>query len=289
MVQNSLVDKKESFGQYLAKGIIKESITKALGESRSQKFMTALLSAVTANPAIQECEYSTIISAAMVGESLNLVPSAQLGQYHIVPFNDRKNNRKVATFVLGWKGYTQLAIRSGQYKKINLLTIKEGELKKWNPMTEEIEVKLIEDEEARAKAPTAGYYAMFEYLNGFQKILYWTKKEMEIHADRYSKAYQADKKYNSQKSFWTTDFDSQGLKTMIRQLISKWGIMSVEIQQAIEKDSYDNEVVDIPDTAKLPDPKDDPIINAQAVETVNLDDIKEDDQGRLIGKDGRPI
>lgn len=282
-VNNSLAKQQETFGQYISKAIVKQSITNAFGNERGQRFMSAVLSAVTVNPLLQECEFSTIISAAMLGESLNLTPSPQLGQYYLVPFNDRRNNRKVATFILGWKGYVQLAIRSGQYKKLNVLALKEGELKKWNPMTEEIEVSLIEDSEARNKANTIGYYAMYEYLNGFQKILYWKKSEMEIHADRYSKAYGADKQYKTSKSFWTTDFDSQALKTMIRQLISKWGIMSVEMQQAFEAEKFENEnEIDIPTT--IPHPKDDPIINAEVVESkpIDMKNLQENENGELF-------
>jgi recombination protein RecT len=130
------------------------------------------------------------------------------------------------------KGYIQLAIRSGQYKKLNVLAIKEGELVKYDPLNEEIVVNLIEDEEARENAPTIGYYAMFSYTNGFTKSLYWSKKRMEAHARKYSKGYAAGKGY----TFWEKDFDAMAYKTMLRQLISKWGIMSIDMQKAIEGD-----------------------------------------------------
>ena len=146
------------------------------------------------------------------------------------------------------KGYIQLAIRSGQYRKINVLPIKEGELVSFDPMTEEIEVNLIEDDEVRENTPTMGYYAMFEYTNGFRKAMYWSYKKMLNHADQYSKAF-SKKSYEDLKagkipqdqiwkysSFWYKDFDSMALKTMLRQLISKWGIMSIEMQQALEYD-----------------------------------------------------
>ena len=125
-----------------------------------------------------------------------------------------------------------MAIRSGQYKKLNVLAIKEGELIRFDPLNEEIEVRLIEDEEAREQAATIGYYAMFEYTNGFRKALYWSKKKMEAHALKYSKGYQAKKGY----TFWEKDFDGMAYKTMLRQLISKWGIMSIDMQSAIDAD-----------------------------------------------------
>lgn len=152
----------------------------------------------------------------------------------MVPFNDSKRGCKVAQFQIGYKGYIQLAIRGGQYKKLNVLAIKEGELVNYNPLDEDIEVRLIENEEEREKAETIGYYAMFEYLNGFKKTLYWSKAKMEAHALKYSMGYRAKKGY----TFWEKDFDGMAYKTMLRQLISKWGIMSVDLtmQKALESD-----------------------------------------------------
>ena len=199
---------------------------------RAAAFVTAITSAVSTNPALMECDPGTVLSAGLLGETLQLSPSPQLGQYYLVPFKDNKLGRTVAQFQLGYKGYIQLAIRSGQYKKLNALAIKEGELIKWNPLDEELEVKLIEDEAERAKARTIGYYAMFEYLNGFRKEMYWSVEKMDAHAKEYSFAYR--KGYGS--SFWLKDFDSMAIKTMLRQLISKWGVMSIEFQKAFEAD-----------------------------------------------------
>lgn len=126
----------------------------------------------------------------------------------------------------------QLAIRSGQYKKLNVVAIKEGELKRFDPLNEEIEVELIEDEEVRENAPTIGYYAFFEYVNGFKKAIYWSKAKMESHAMKYSAGYKAKKGY----TFWEKDFDGMAYKTMLRQLISKWGIMSIEMEKAMVND-----------------------------------------------------
>ena len=112
------------------------------------------------------------------------------------------------------------------------MAIKEGELIRFDPLNEEIEVKLIEDEREREAARTAGYYAFFEYLNGFRKAIYWSRDKMEQHALRFSKGYAAKKGY----TFWEKDFDSMAFKTLLRQLISKWGIMSTEMQDAIAQD-----------------------------------------------------
>lgn len=235
-VQNNLVKQgaKPKFTAVINSDGYKKLINNTLGNpARAARFVTAITSAVSTNPVLAECEASTIVSAGLLGEGLNLSPSPQLGQYYLVPFNDRKNGRKVAQFQLGYKGYIQLAIRSGQYKKLNVLPIKEGELISFNPLEEEIEVQLIEDETAREQATTIGYYAMFEYTNGFKKAMYWSKGKMESHAEKYSMGYKAKKGY----TFWEKDFDAMACKTMLRQIISKWGIMSIEMQKALENDT----------------------------------------------------
>lgn len=236
-ISNSLtVQKKSTFSAYLTSDAVKNKINQMIAGKDGGKFITSLISLVANNPAIAECEHSTILSAALLGESLKLSPSPQLGQYFIVPFKDNNNKRVVAQFQLGYKGYIQLAIRSGYYKKLNVLAIKEGELINYDPLEETIEVRLIEDEEEREKAQTVGYYAMFEYQNGFRKTMYWSKSKMITHAKKYSQAYKRDLSKGTQYSFWSKDFDGMGFKTMIRQLISKWGIMSVEMQTAYTND-----------------------------------------------------
>lgn len=197
-----------------------------------QRFVSAITSAVAINPMLQECDPATILSGALLGESLGLSPSPQLGQYYLVPFNNTKKGCKDAQFQMGYKGYVQLALRSGYYKRLNVLAVKAGELIKWNPLTEEIDIKLIDDDTQREQTATIGYYASFEYLNGFTKAMYWSREKMESHALRYSKGYAAKKGY----TFWEKDFDGMAYKTMLRQLISKWGIMSVELQTAFEQD-----------------------------------------------------
>ena len=201
--------------------------------AKAARFVTAITSAVAVNPLIQECDPATILSGALLGESLGLSPSPQLGQYYLVPFNNTKKGCKDAQFQLGYKGYVQLALRSGYYKRLNVFAVKAGELKAWNPVTEELEVELIQDDEIREKTATIGYVASFTYVNGFSKTLYWSRQKMEAHALRYSKGYAAKKGY----TFWEKEFDAMAFKTMLRQLISKWGIMSIDLQTAFEQDN----------------------------------------------------
>lgn len=245
--------------------------------NRAQRFVAAITSAVAVNPALQECDPSTVLSGALLGESLGLSPSPQLGQYYLVPYDNRKKGCKDAQFQMGYKGYIQLALRSGCYKRLNVIAVKAGELLRFDPLTEDIELRPIPDEEEREKAATIGYLAMFEYLNGFRKTLYWSREKMINHADRYSPAFSKDATFGKYpkvsfadycagnypksddwkySSFWYKNFDAMAYKTMLRQLISKWGIMSVELQMAFEEDSRQEQAEQYLDVEepKLPDP-----------------------------------
>lgn len=246
-MSNNAVSNKMSFSVVVNSASFQKSINNALRDpERARRFTASIVSAVSTNPDLQTCDASTIVTAALLGESLNLSPSPQLGQYYLVPYNDKKRG-KVAQFQLGYKGYIQLATRSGYYKKLNVLAIKEGELVRFDPLEEVIEVNLIKDETVREETPAMGYYAMFEYQNGFRKAIYWPKSKMERHAEQYSQGYRAKKGY----TFWEKDFDSMAYKTMLRQLISKWGIMSIEMQDVFAKDMAvlnDDGTVDYADT-----------------------------------------
>lgn len=237
-VANRLAPRTQKTGltAYLTQDAVKDQINKVVGGKNGTRFISSIVSAVQATPALQECTNSSILSAALLGESLNLSPSPQLGQYYMVPYDNRSKGAKEAQFQLGYKGYIQLATRSSQYKKLNVLSIKEGELIRFDPLNEEIEVNLIQDDEQREAAPTIGYYAMFEYTNGFRKAMYWSRAKMEAHAKKYSPGYKRDLEKGTSWTFWAKDFDAMAYKTMLRQLISKWGIMSIDLQTAVDSD-----------------------------------------------------
>lgn len=217
--------------------------------ARVRRFTASITSAVAVNPALQECDAGTILAGALLGESLNLSPSPQLGQYYLVPFKNRKANKIDAQFVLGYKGYIQLALRSGQYADLDVTEIKQGEYLGKDSMTGKPKFQFIEDDDQRDALPTVGYMAYFEYMNGFRKVLYWSKEKMMNHADTYSKAFSRQKyeellagkipesemwKYSS---FWYKSFDDMAKKTMLRQLIFRWGVMSIEMTKALESDN----------------------------------------------------
>ena len=253
-VNNSLAKRDQSMklSVYLQNDAVKKQINQVVGGKNGTRFISSIVSAVQSTPALQECTSPSIVNAALLGEALNLSPSPQLGQFYMVPFDNRKKGCKEAQFQLGYKGYIQLAERSGYYKKLNVLAIKEGELIRYDPLDEEIEVELIDDDVIREETPAMGYYAMFEYENGFRKTMYWSKKKMMAHAEKYSPAFSRnggaktlelleqgkipEKDLWKYSSFWFKDFDGMALKTMLRQLISKWGIMSIDLQKAIDKD-----------------------------------------------------
>lgn len=258
----------------------KKLINNTLGDpKRASKFIASISSAVATNQQLQLCDAGSILSGALLGEALNLSPSPQLGQYYLVPFNDKAKG-KVAQFQLGYRGYLQLAIRSGQYKDIDVIEIREGEYLGRDKLTGKHKFDFIEDEVERENKPIIGYLAYFEYLNGFYKSLYWTKEKMKNHAIQYSQAYARDIKQKSNYSFWTKDFDGMAFKTMLRQLISKWGVMSTEMQEAFVKDQA---VINTDNTYDYVDTQDvnlEPIADAEIeeehqeeVKKVNLNEI----------------
>lgn len=227
-------EKKTGITAYLTSKAVRENIVSVVGEQSTPTFISSIVSAVQTNKELANCTHNSILSAALLGESLKLTPSPQLGQYYMVPYKNKGVSE--ATFQLGYKGYLQLAIRSGQYRKIAVSEVKEGEMASFNPITEEYVLQPITDMVKRTSLPTIGYYAMFVLNNGFRKDIYWSLEEMEQHAKTYSAGYRSDLKYKNKNTFWSKNFDAMAKKTLIRQLISKWGIMSVDMQKAYNAD-----------------------------------------------------
>lgn len=225
---------KQGLTSYLGNPTVKQTIANVIGEKNVTKFVSSIISAVQTTPALKECTNGSILNGALLGQALELTPSPQLGMFYLVPYDNKGS--KEAQFQLGYKGLIQLAIRSGQYRKIVATEVKEGEVSNYNPITEEFTLTPITDPVKRAKSKTVGYYAMFELVNGFRKEIYWTKEAMDAHAMRYSNGYRSDVKKGTQYTFWSKDFDGMAKKTLLRQLISKWGIMSIEMERAYTSD-----------------------------------------------------
>lgn len=243
---------KSGITTYLSSDKVKANIMQVVGQKNTTRFIASVVSAVQNIPALQECTNVSILSAALLGEALNLSPSPQLGQFYMIPYKKKNPDGKVisteAQFQLGAKGYKQLAMRTGQYLDLDVIFVREGEYLGRDRLTGKHKFEFIEDDAVREELPVIGYLAYFELLNGFRKQLYWTRTKMEKHADQYSQAFSLEsyKQLQAEKipkkdlwkysSFWYKNFDEMAEKTMIRQLISKWGIMSIEMADAYERD-----------------------------------------------------
>lgn len=197
----------------------KRRFSEVLGK-KSAGFLSSLLSAYNTNTYLQECDLGSIMSSAMVAATLDLPINSNLGFAAIVPYKGK------AQFQMMWKGFVQLCMRSGQYETINVACVYEGQLKSHNPFTGQME--FTPDE--KKSDVVIGYVAYERLLNGFEKYCYITKENAKKHADKYSQSYK--KGYG----VWVDNFDAMGMKTAVKELLSKWGVMSVEMQKAVEFD-----------------------------------------------------
>lgn len=230
---------------YLAMPTMQKHLHGVLGE-RKEKFVTNLVSVTSQNKVLEECTNSSVVAGAIVATSLNLSLNSSFGYAYLVPFKNKKfGNAKEAQFQIGWKGYVQLAMRTGQYRRINAIPIKENQFISWSPLMEELKLR----NEATGVGKTVGYVGFFELTNGFIKTIFWTHDQMLNHADQYSQAFNKEaykKLINNEipesemwkySSFWYKNFDDMALKTIMRQLLSKFGILSEDMQIAYESDN----------------------------------------------------
>lgn len=212
----------------LAAQSVKEQFEAVLKENAGA-FVASIIDLYNTDRTLQMCDPKNVVMEALKAASLKLPINKQLGFAWIVPYRDGKTGQYIPTFQLGYKGYVQLCMRTGAYRYINADVVYEGELVKHDKLTGEIEI----DPEKRTGDKKVGYFAFIETLNGFRKTLYMTVEEVTKHAQQYSKSY------SSKNSVWATDFDAMALKTCLRLLLSKYGIMSVEMQRAYVVDSAD--------------------------------------------------
>jgi|SRR5690625_1101157 len=184
--------------------------------NKAPQFMSSLLNLYSNDAYLQKTEPMSIVTSALVAATLDLPIDKNLGYAWIVPYGNK------ATFQLGYKGYVQLALRTGQYKNINVIEVYEGELVKWDRLTEEIEL----DFEKRESDKVIGYTGYFELINGFRKTVYWSKEEVEKHRKKFSKS----------DFGWKNDWDAMAKKTVLRNMLNKWGILSIDMQKAVMSD-----------------------------------------------------
>ena len=213
--ENKQITPMQNVKNFLEGDSVKAKFTELMGK-RSSQFITSLLGIVHSNASLAKCDPATIYSAACIAATLDLPINPNLGFAYIIPYGSQ------AQFQMGYKGFIQLAQRSGQYATINASDVREGEVKHFNRMTGEV-VFAWNQTDDRKKLPVIGYVGYFKLMNGFEKNLYMTKSEVEAHGKKYSKAYH---------KMWTTDFDSMALKTVVKLLISKFGPLSIEMQTA---------------------------------------------------------
>lgn len=217
-----------------------------LGE-RTPQFISSLVSMVNADQNLQRAFYEapmSVIQSGLKAAAFDLPIDQSLGYAYIVPFkknfkdeNGEWKSKSEASFILGWKGMNQLALRTGAYKTINVVDVREGELKSYNRLTEEVELDFIEDDELRASKPVIGYVGYYRLVNGAEKTIYMTVKQIEAH----------EKKFRKGKNMgwgWQNDWDAMARKTVYRQLIGKWGIMSITYQNAKEGASLAQQMED---------------------------------------------
>lgn len=218
--QSAVAIKPPTVKDYLTSEYAKRRIEEMLGR-RSNQFTTSLLSALNSNAKLGECAPATVLGAAMKAAALDLPIDPNLGLAYIIPYN------KEAQFQIGYKGFVQLALRSSQYKTIGVAPVYDGQLVEKNPLTGNRYDWSVEPDESTA---VIGYVASFQLLNGFEKSLYMTVGELSKHGKRFSQTFR--KGYG----LWKDDFDSMASKTVLKLLLSKFGILSIEMQQAILAD-----------------------------------------------------
>lgn len=254
------VNKPNSVKGLLDSPVVKNKF-KDLLKNKAAQFTSSLITLVNNDSYLSDADPMSIITGAMQAAQLDLPLEKQFGFAYLVPFNTKEGNRwvKKAQFVLGYRGYIQLAMRSGQYRSINVGTIYEGQLKGWNPLTEELEF----DPEAKESDEVVGYFGYFKMLNGFEKTVFWTKENVEQH--RINNSKNRDKK--ALTGVWASNYDAMAQKTVLRNLLSKWGILSIEIQKAIltDESDADEQEVDIKDVTSD--------VESNVIEAINTENV----------------
>ena len=249
--ENASVQSKQTVNQVMNAMLDGEKMRSRFDEllgKRAPQFISSVVSLVNADKSMQQAFYEspmTVIQSALKAATFDLPIDQNLGYAYIVPFKNK--GVMTANFILGWKGMHQLALRTGAYKTINVVDIREGELKSYNRLTEEVEIVFEEDEDKREALPVIGYVGYYKLVNGAEKTIYMTIKQIENHEKK-------NRKGDYMGKGWRDDWDAMARKTVYRRLIGKWGVMSIDYQsrgdgitlanQMQEEYNLDNAVVD---------------------------------------------
>ncbi|MGL4875154.1 MAG: recombinase RecT [Clostridium sp.] len=232
---------------------VKKRFEEVLKEKAPQ-YMSSIVNLVNSDTNLKNCEGMSVVASCMVAATMDLPVDKNLGYAWVVPYGNR------AQFQMGYKGYIQLALRTGQYKSINVVDVHEGELVSFNPLTEELEIDFTQ----KRSDAIVGYAGYFKLINGFEKTVYWSKEQIETHRKKFSKS----------PFGWNKDFDAMARKTVLRNLLSKWGILSIDMQKAYTadnnavKDEFINNL-DVQASVDISYPED------EIVEHVDADIVKE--------------
>ena len=217
----NIVEKKPTVAQFLGSVNVKKYIEGVLKE-RAGQFVTSLVSMANLTPGLRDCNPESLMYCGMKAASLNLPLDNNLGFAYAVPYG------KEAQFQIGYRGFVQLGQRTGQYQSMNVINIHKGELISWDPFTEILELEINQDQVYKANLEVIGYAAVFTLINGFKKVSYWPIARVEAHAKRFSKAYN--------NGPWKTDFHAMARKTVLKEMLSKWGPLSTEMAEAVKFD-----------------------------------------------------
>lgn len=268
----------QRFNRYLLNPGVQNYLDSVLSD-RKASFVNNLVAIVSNNRQLQECEPSSIMNAAYKATALNLPIDPNLGMAYIIPYNNGKTGTTVAQFQMGYKGYIQLALRTGRVKTINVTDVREGEIRKRNRLSGEIEFDFIDDDAKRLATPIVGFAAYYEMAQtpdgagGFSKMLYMSNEELRDHASKYSQTYKSKNEYIKKSSKWTTDFDAMAKKTVVKLLLAGWaemeierGKMSAETSALKDAITFDQAAINDDGTPDYVDGVDEQVNIAEAVE-----------------------
>lgn len=283
------VKEEKGIASYLASPAVRESITNVLGKDHVDSFVADVVACVQNNETLAKCTNKSIFSAALLSKSIDLPLTPQLGYAYLVPFDNKHQENgktvylKEATFQMGWKGYVQLALRSNNYRKLIATDVRKGEISGYNPFEDKYDITPLDFEKRTARddkgnylIPIIGYYAKMELVNGFTKEMYMSYEDMLAYAKKYSKSYRNDLNKHTTYSFWTTKFEDMAKKTMLRQILGKWGLLTSELKTAY---THDMALIDEDGTIEYVDNKPDdtePVVNPFSKDEEVIDGVVEE-------------
>ena len=225
-------NKPKTLKDLISSDDVKNRLEEILGK-RASTFATSVLQITQQNAMLQNAVPASIVGAAMTSATLNLPLNNNLGYAYIIPFNERQKDGSLlikAQFQIGYKGFIQLAMRSGQFKTIHTTDVKKGEMLNRDRLSGDIDFQWIDDDSVREQTETIGYVAYFRLLNGYEATLFMSMKELSGHGKKFSQTFKKD------YGLWKDDFDSMAKKTVLKLLLSKYAPMSIDMQTARDSD-----------------------------------------------------